>query len=70
MALTETCVTLDSTPITLTAFVRIRANWKVAQVPVGNGVHHVDATAPVDVIAYGYNNDVSYAYMASMVMVI
>ena len=63
-------MTLDSTLIKLTAFVRLRDDWKVAQVPVGNGVHHINATAPVGVIAYGYNDDVSYGYMAGKVAVI
>ena len=70
MALLETCVTLDITPIMLTAFVRLRADWKVAWVPVGNGVHHVNATVPVGVIAYGYDDDVSYGYLAGKVAVI
>ena len=62
---------LDSTLIKLTAFIRLRDDWKVAQVPVGNSVHHVDETAPpVGSIAYGYNDDVSYGYMAGKVAVI
>ena len=62
-------MTLDGTPILSTAYVRHRANWKIARVSVGNSFHRVNATTPVGFTAYGYNDDVSYGYMASMVTV-
>ena len=43
--------------------------WKVARLPVSDGVHRVDADLPVSVIAYGYDRDVSYGYAAGLNLV-
>jgi hypothetical protein len=69
VAPTETSVTLDGAPVPPTAFVSLGPDWKVARVPVGDGVHRVDATAPVGVIAYGFDDDVSYGYAAGLNLV-
>ncbi len=40
--------------------------FRVARLKVNDGVHRINATAPVGVIAYGYDRDVSYGYTAGL----
>ena len=42
------------------------SNYKVARLPVIDGVHTLFATEPVGVVAYGYDEDVSYGYPAGL----
>ena len=39
---------------------------QVARLKVGDGVHSLDASAPVGVVVYGYDDDVSYGYPAGL----
>jgi hypothetical protein len=41
-------------------------SYRVARIKVNDGMHRVEATAPVGVIAYGYDDDVSYGYPAGL----
>jgi len=63
-------VTLDGTLVPAQNFVVIvGTDWKVARVEVPDGVHTINATAAVGVIAYGYDRDVSYGYAAGLNLV-
>jgi hypothetical protein len=42
------------------------SSYKIARLSVSDGVHSVEANQPVGVIAYGYDDDVSYGYPAGL----
>ncbi len=65
----DTAVTLDGAPVPAASFVPLAGSWKVARLSVADGVHRVSATRPVGVIAYGYDDDVSYGYAAGLNLV-
>ena len=58
-------VTLDGNPVA-DAVLPSGSNYKVARLPVTDGVHTLFATEPVGVVAYGYDEDVSYGYPAGL----
>jgi hypothetical protein len=62
-------VTLDGQAVAPATWVTLNADWKVARMQVADGVHRLTATAPVGVIAYGYDKDVSYGYAAGLNLV-
>ncbi|TNF25659.1 MAG: hypothetical protein EP329_22650 [Deltaproteobacteria bacterium] len=63
----DATVTLDNAPIASGSFTAISgASWRIARLKVSDGVHHITATAPVGVIVYGYDRDVSYGYPAGL----
>jgi hypothetical protein len=63
-------VTLDGTLVAAGSFAAIPGStWKVARLAVGDGVHKVVANQPISVIAYGYDQDVSYGYAAGLNLV-
>jgi hypothetical protein len=62
-------VALDGQPVPASAFSAIGADWKVARVAVADGVHKVSSDRPVGVIAYGFDDDVSYGYAAGLNLV-
>ena len=41
-------------------------DYRVARLTVSDGVHRIDASEPVGVIVYGYDDDVSYGYPAGL----
>lgn len=55
-------VTVDGRPPSSAAAAIAGTPWRVYQVPVGPGVHHVEATQPVGLTVHGYDQYVSYAY--------
>ena len=60
-------VTLDGTPLSTLSFTNISGSaYKVARMSVTDGVHTISATAPVGVVVYGYDKDVSYGYTAGI----
>ena len=60
-----TAVLLDDTPVPPEDFVSIAgSSWVVARLAVADGAHRVTASAPVGVVVYGYDDDVSYGYPA------
>jgi hypothetical protein len=65
----DAAVTLDGLPVPANRFSPIGAEWKVARIPVADGVHKVTANKPVGVIAYGFDDDVSYGYAAGLNLV-
>lgn len=68
IAPTGTEVTLDGTLVPLGQFTAVPGGtgWSVAQLLVADGVHTLTASAPVGLIAYGYDADVSYGYTAGL----
>ena len=42
------------------------SGYKVGRIKLGDGVHRVDADQPIGVVAYGFDRDVSYGYMAGL----
>lgn len=66
----EATVTLDDALVLEQGYRAIEGTgWKVARVPVADGVHRIFADLPVSVIAYGYDRDVSYGYAAGLNLV-
>ena len=62
-----TQVTLDNTVMGASYFTPIGdGTYQVARLKVGDGVHALQASAPVGVVVYGYDNDVSYGYPAGL----
>ena len=60
-------VQLDNEPISDVAFKDVGdGTYRVARLKVDDGVHRIEATEPVGVIAYGYDDDVSYGYPAGL----
>ena len=60
-------VTLDDAVVPEDAFSAIGASgYKAARLPVGSGPHHLVATSPVAVLAYGFDKDVSYGFAAGL----
>jgi hypothetical protein len=59
---TDASVTLDGQAVSAAASTVSGTNWEVYQVPVGAGVHRVEADEPVGLTAHGYDQYVSYAY--------
>jgi hypothetical protein len=58
-----TQVTLDNTVMGAGYFAPVGdGTYQVARLKVGDGVHSLDASAPVGVVVYGYDDDVSYGY--------
>ncbi len=66
----DATVMLDDAPVPAQDFTAIADSpWKVARIPVRDGVHRVYADQPISVIAYGYDRDVSYGYAAGLNLV-
>jgi hypothetical protein len=60
-------VTLDGQELSSSAFQSVgEGTYKVARLPVTDGVHTLESTEPVGVVAYGYDEDVSYGYPAGL----
>jgi len=60
-------VTLDATSVGAGYFTTIATSgYKVARIKVGDDIHRVEATQPIGVVAYGFDRDVSYGYMAGL----
>ncbi len=57
-----TSVQLDGQPVGASPSTIAGTNWQVYTATVGEGVHRVQASAPVGLTAYGYDRYVSYAY--------
>jgi hypothetical protein len=67
VAQSGTQVTLDNTVIGASYFSSIGdGTYQVARLKVGDGVHSLDASAPVGVVVYGYDDDVAYGYPAGL----
>ena len=63
----DATVTLDNAVLPSASFTAVSGStWRVLRRLVGDGVHHLTATAPVGVIVYGYDRDVSYGYPAGL----
>jgi hypothetical protein len=65
----DAIVTLDGQAMPPANFISIGPDWKAARMAVQDGVHTVTADKPVGVIAYGYDDDVSYGYAAGLNLV-
>jgi hypothetical protein len=65
----DAVVRLDGQPLSASSFVGVGASWKAARIAVQDGVHKVTADKPVGVIAYGFDDDVSYGYAAGLNLV-
>ena len=60
-------VTLDGQELGTYAFQTLGASgYKVARLSVSDGAHTIEASQPVGVVAYGYDDDVSYGYPAGL----
>ncbi|MDP6944104.1 MAG: hypothetical protein QF464_08150, partial [Myxococcota bacterium] len=60
-------VTLDGATIGAGYFTAIASSsYKVARIKVGDDIHRVESTEPIGVVAYGFDRDVSYGYMAGL----
>jgi hypothetical protein len=60
-------VTLDNVTVPAGNFEAIGSTgFRVARLKVNDGVHRLNATLPVGVVAYGYDRDVSYGYTAGL----
>ncbi len=57
-----TPIKLNGQPVTAAFELIGGTDWQVANVPVPEGVVHLEADAPFGLISYGYANKVSYAY--------
>ena len=67
VAPSDAAVTLDGLPVSEASFSPIvGSTYKVARLTVADGVHTVEATAPIGVTAYGFDKDVSYGYTAGL----
>ena len=67
MAASGVEILLDGTPVDSDLFEAIGdTGYMAARVPVDDGVHRLNASEPFGVIAYGYDEDVSYAYPGGM----
>jgi len=63
----EASVTLDNVTLPAGNFTAIAGStWRVARLKVTDGIHRLNATAPVGVTVYGYDDDVSYGYPAGL----
>ncbi|MGB0589200.1 MAG: IgGFc-binding protein [Myxococcota bacterium] len=60
-------VTMDDVAISEGYFTPIGdSGYKVGRIKLGDGVHRVDSDQPIGVVAYGFDRDVSYGYMAGL----
>ena len=67
IAPTGAVVSLDGIGLDGGAFSAISGtDFHVARLAVTDGIHEVAASAPVSVIAYGYDDDVSYGYLGGL----
>ena len=67
VAPTGATVKLDGATVSASKFTAITGtDWLVARLPVADGTHKVEADQPVGIVAYGYDNDVSYGYTAGL----
>ncbi len=67
VAPTSAEVTLDGLPLGGASWTSIPGTgWKVAREKVQDGVHTLNASEAVGVVAYGYDDDVSYGYTAGL----
>ena len=57
----------DGAPVSAGLFTAVGSTgYMVARMPVADGVHTMEATEPIGVVAYGYDKDVSYGYTAGL----
>ena len=62
-----TSVTLDGVPVSTSQFTPVASGtYTVVRLKVSDGVHSLEASAPVGVVVYGYDDDVSYGYPAGL----
>lgn len=62
-----TTVEMDGTPISPYAFTKVGdGSYQVARMKVADGVHRIEANKPIGVVAYGFDDDVSYGYPAGL----
>ena len=67
IAPTGAIVTLDDVGLDGSAFVPITGSpYYVARLPVSDGIHSISASAPISVVVYGYDDDVSYGYLGGL----
>ena len=60
-------VTLDGSVVSSALFTSVPGStYKVARVKVADGTHVLEASEPVGVVVYGYDDDVSYGYTAGL----
>jgi len=60
-------VTLDTVLLEESVFKAFGdGSFKVAKLPIADGVHHLTASAPVGLFVYGYDSYVSYGYPAGL----
>ena len=60
-------VSLDNVGLDGSAFTPISGtDYYVARLPVSDGIHEIAASAPVSVVVYGYDDDVSYGYLGGL----
>ena len=57
-------VSLDGVLLPASDFVSVAGGFGVARLPLSDGVHRLQASAPVGVTVFGYDDDVSYGYPA------
>jgi hypothetical protein len=67
IAPTGAVVSLDGVGLDGSAFSPISGtDYYVARLPVSDGIHEIAASAPVSVVVYGYDDDVSYGYLGGL----
>ena len=67
IAPTGAVVTLDGVGLDGGAFTPITGSpYYVARLPVSDGIHSISASAPISVVVYGYDDDVSYGYLGGL----
>jgi len=63
----EAEITLDNILVPEGSFTPVTGSgYKVARMGVLDGVHNISSTAPIGVVVYGYDKDVSYGYVAGL----
>ena len=67
IAPTGAVVTLDGVGLDGGVFTPIAGSpYYVARLPVSDGIHAISASAPISVVVYGYDDDVSYGYLGGL----
>lgn len=67
IAPTGAIVTLDEVGLDGGDFTPIPGTqYYVARLPVTDGIHSISASAPISVVVYGYDDDVSYGYLGGL----
>ncbi len=69
VAPSDASVRLDDRDVGPEYFTAVGGQWKVARLLVQDGVHRLNASKPVGVVVYGYDDDVSYGYAGGLNLV-